>query len=253
LPRNELIQRLPRWLRDRLDLHHTRINEVVGQAARATRPGERLLDAGAGEAKYKPRFPHVRYTGIDLAIGDAAWDYSKLDVTGNLLHLPFRDGTFDAALCFEVLEHIPEPQRLIHELGRVMRSGARLYFSTPMSWHQHQKPHDYFRYTSFGLRYLLEQGGFEVLELRPTGGYFWFLSIQFQMLSLWVFPQRQSAAVRLVLLPLKVLVQSIFFLFLPMVCYYLDRLDRQKDQTMAWTGVARRRPRSAALSSPEQT
>ena len=211
------------------------------RAAEDARPGQRLLDAGAGEGRYKVYFEHLRYVGIDLAVGDTAWDYSALDVVGDLGRLPFRDGAFDLALCLEVLEHLPEPQRALAELGRVLRSGGRLYFSVPMSWHQHQKPHDYFRYTSFGLRYLLDRAGFDVEELQPTGGYFWFLSIQFQMLSLWVFPTRQGKWLRLALLPLKIVMQLIFFLFLPLLCYYLDRLDRQKDQTMAWTGMAVRR------------
>lgn len=232
---------MPGWLRERLDLHHTRIDELVAQAAQAARPGERLLDAGAGEGRYKARFDHLRYIGVDLAIGDATWDYAGLDVVGDLIRLPFGDGAFDLALCLEVLEHLPEPQQVLAELARVLRPGGRLFFSVPMSWHQHQKPHDYYRYTSFGLRYLLDRAGFDVEDVRPTGGYFWFLSIQFQMLSLWVFPARQGRWLRLALLPLKVVVQLVFFLLLPLLCYYLDGLDRQKDQTMAWTGTAVRR------------
>jgi hypothetical protein len=40
---------------------------------------------------------------------------------------------------------------------------------------------------------------------------------------------------------LKVVIQLVFFILLPLLCYYLDSLDRQKDQTMAWTGAAIRR------------
>jgi SAM-dependent methyltransferase len=241
LPRRELLAAMPRWLRERLDLHHTRIDELVRRAAQDAPPGERILDAGAGEGRYKAYFAHLNYAGIDLAVGDTAWNYSGLDVVGDLGQLPFRAGAFDLALCLEVLEHLPEPQQALTELARVLRSGGRLYFSVPMSWHQHQKPHDYFRYTSFGLRYLLDRAGFDVCELRPTGGYFWFMSIQFQMLSLWLFPAHQGKWLRLALLPLKVVVQLVFFLLLPLLCYYLDGLDRQQDQTMAWTGAAVRR------------
>lgn len=237
-PRQRLLSRMPRWLRERLDLHRTRINELVQQAARDAAPGLRLLDAGAGESRYRAHFRHLRYIGVDLAVGDPEWDYSGLDVIGDLAVLPFADATFDVVLCLEVLEHVREPQRVLEELHRTLRAGGRLYFSVPMSWHQHQKPYDYYRYTSFGLRYLLDRAGFDVHQLRPTGGYFWFLSIQFQMLSVWAFPKPQSRLQWLALLPLKVVVQAIFFVLLPLACYYLDRLDRQKDQTMAWTGVA---------------
>jgi SAM-dependent methyltransferase len=239
--RQRLLQGMPRWLRDRLDLHHTRINELVSRASREASPGQRVLDAGAGEGRYRPFFGHLVYTGLDLGIGDATWDYTGLDVVGDLLHMPFEDGAFDLALSLEVLEHVTEPRQVLAELSRVVRPGGKLYLSTPMSWHQHQKPHDYFRYTSFGLRYLLNQAGFDIVELRPTGGYFWFLSIQFQMLSLWVFPRKQGFWLRVALLPIKVLVQALFFIVLPLLCYYLDSLDHQKDQTMAWTGIAIRR------------
>jgi SAM-dependent methyltransferase len=237
-PRQRLLARMPPWLRVRLDLHYTGINDLLLQAAQEVRPGQRLLDAGAGEGQYRAYFSHLRYSGVDLAVGDATWDYSGLDVVGDLARLPFGDAIFDAAICLEVLEHLPEPLLALQELHRILRPGGRLYFSVPMSWHQHQKPHDYYRFTSFGLRYLLDRAGFEVNQLRPTGGYFWFLSIQFQMLSVWIFPRQQSRLQRLMLMPLKCLVQAIFFILLPLMCYYLDRLDHEKDQTMAWTGVA---------------
>lgn len=237
LPRSKLLALMPKWLRDRLDLHHTRINQLVEQAGCAAEPGHRILDAGAGEGRYRSAFPHLLYVGIDLAIGDVAWDYSGLDVIGDLVCLPFEDKAFDLALCLEVLEHLPEPLVTLREIQRVLRPGGRLYFSVPMTWHQHQKPHDYYRYTSFGLRYLFEQAGFRVEELRSTGGYFWFMSIQFQMLTYWIFPRQQNRWQRALLLPLKVILQVIFFLLLPLLCYYLDRLDREKDLTMAWTGI----------------
>jgi SAM-dependent methyltransferase len=240
-PRQKMLAALPRWLRDRLDLHHTRINELVMRASRSAKAGQRLLDAGAGECQYKRYFAHVTYTGMDLAVGDVAWNYSQLDVLGDLSHLPMPDNLFDLALCLEVLEHVREPRQVLREIHRTLKPGGKLYVSVPFSWHQHQKPHDYYRYTSFGLHYLFESTGFEVQELRPTGGYFWFLSIQFQFLSLWVFPARQKPWQRIVLFPVKLIVQAIFFILLPLLCYYLDRLDRQKDQTLAWTAIAVKR------------
>lgn len=237
-PRKQVLNHLPHWLRTRIDLHHTRINELIARASQATQPTDRVLDAGAGEGQYRPQFAHARYVGLDLAVGDTSWNYSVLDVIGNLEHLPVPDRTFDTVLCFEVLEHLREPYQVLKEIQRVLSPTGHLYFSVPMSWHQHQKPHDYFRYTSYGLKYLLEKSGFEVVELRPTGGFFWFLSIQFQMMSMWVFPNSPSTTVHVLLLPIKLVFQMVFFIGLPLLCYYLDGLDKYKDQTMAWTGIA---------------
>jgi SAM-dependent methyltransferase len=241
LPRQKILAALPHWLRDRLDLHHTRINELVSRASRSAKRGQRLLDAGAGECRYKQHFKHLAYTGIDLAVGDVNWDYTSVDVIGDLSRLPMADNVFDLALCLEVLEHVREPRQILTEIQRALKPGGKLYISVPFSWHQHQKPYDYYRYTSFGLRYLLEATGFEVEELQPTGGYFWFLSIQFQFLSLWIFPLQQTKLQRVLLLPVKVIVQAIFFVLLPLLCFYLDRLDRQKDQTLAWTAIGVKR------------
>lgn len=251
-PRQRLLRTMPDWLRRRLDLHHACIDQLIARASRNTAPGHWLLDAGAGEGRYRPAFSRARYVGVDLAVGDAEWDYSHLDVMGSLLDLPFAAESFDAALCMEVLEHVPEPAQVLAEIGRVLKPGGKLYFSVPMLWHQHQKPHDYFRYTSFGLRYLLERAGFEVLELRPMGGYFWSLSLQLQMISLWLFPRNQSTLVRALLLPIKALVQIVFLIALPLLLYYLDPLDRQKDQTMAWTGIAQRRGSARDLAAERE-
>jgi hypothetical protein len=50
--------------------------------------------------------------------------------------------------------------------------GGLLLVAAPHEWEVHQPPHDYFRYTRYGLRYLLEKAGFEVCDLRPAGGFF---------------------------------------------------------------------------------
>ena len=41
-----------------------------------------------------------------------------------------------------------------------------LLIAAPHEWEVHQAPHDYFRYTRYGLAYLLEQAGFEVVRDR---------------------------------------------------------------------------------------
>ena len=189
---------MPRWLRERLDLHHHAHSTSLCVGPLRTRtPVSASWMPVPGKVDTRRTSSASITSASTWRSAIRRWNYSGLDVVGDLGQLPFCAGTFDLALCLEVLEHLPEPQQALTELARVLRSGGRLNFSVPMSWHQHQKPHDYYRYTSFGLRYLLDRAGFDVCELRPTGGYFWFLSIQFQMLSLWVFPARQAKWLRL--------------------------------------------------------
>jgi SAM-dependent methyltransferase len=76
--------------------------------------------------------------------------------------LPFRDGSFDAAVCTEVLEHVADPRGVLHELARVVRPGGRVVVTVPFVFHYHEDPRDYRRYTPVGLGAALDEAGFDV-------------------------------------------------------------------------------------------
>jgi SAM-dependent methyltransferase len=135
-----------------------------------------VLDAGAGEGQYASLFPAQRYIGVDLGIGDTAWSYRDLDAVADLSALPFPAGTFDACLNVVTLEHVREPAQVLSELFRTLKPGGRLLLITPHEWEEHQEPHDYFRYTRYGLDYLLRRCGFAEIAIRPVGGFFRLLS-----------------------------------------------------------------------------
>ena len=236
--RNPLPSIFPLWFQERAEVDNHRLYEFMAHTSQLLSGSDWVLDAGAGEGKYKEDFAHTRYVGVDLGVGDTQWDYSGLDVISTLEALGFADAVFDAVLCTQVLEHVPEPHVVLEELWRVLRSGGQLFLSAPQSWHQHQKPHDYYRYTSFGLRYLLERSGFEVLSIDNMGGYFWFLSFQLQMINYWAFPKGERG--RLLTLPFRALFGFFFQLICPLVLFYLDRFDRIKDETFGYVCVARK-------------
>jgi len=167
-----LAYRLPRALRRHVLHFECEIEEAVVSFAAALPPGARVLDAGAGEGQYAGHFGRQRYCAVDLGVGDRGWDYSRLDALADLTALPFPSATFPAALLIVTIEHLREPACALSELARVLCPGGSLLVAAPHEWEVHQAPHDYFRYTAHGLRYLLEKAGFEVRELRPAGGYF---------------------------------------------------------------------------------
>ena len=82
---------------------------------------------------HKHYFAAQRYCGLDLGIGDQAWDYSRLDVLGDLETLPFPDATFEAAINIVTLEHVLHPARVICELGRVLAPGGRFLLVAPLA------------------------------------------------------------------------------------------------------------------------
>jgi SAM-dependent methyltransferase len=235
--RGRLLPRfLPQWFHKRVEVSAYILNEFVEQVCASLPPGALVLDAGAGEGQYKADLAHTRYVGIDLAVGDSAWNYHGLDVVGNLSRLPFATDVFDAVLCTQVLEHVPEPFEVLQEIQRVLKPTGRLFLSAPQSWHQHQKPHDYYRYTSFGLRYLLQKAGLSVESMRPMGGYFWYLAFQLQNINYWLFPRGMKG--RAWTWPLRALFGFVFQFALSLPLFYLDRLDRIKDETFGYVCIA---------------
>ena len=203
------------------------IEAAVSAFARDLPEGARVLDAGAGEGQYRRFFPRQRYCGIDLAVGDANWNYSGLEVRGDLAALPFSDGSFAAALNIVTLEHVTEPARVVCELARVLAPGGRLLLIAPHEWEEHQQPHDYFRYTRFGLDYLLRRAGFGAIEIRPVGGIFRLVG------------RRLLNTIQFLPLPLAVL------LFLPLaipgfLLPLLDFLDQRRNFTLGYICYARK-------------
>jgi SAM-dependent methyltransferase len=173
-----------------------------------------------------------QYYGVDLAVGDAQWNYRDLDVIADLIALPFREGTFAAALNVVTLEHLREPQRALAEIARTLAPGGRLLLAAPHEWEVHQAPHDYFRYTRFGLQYLLEQAGFDAIEIRASGGYFRLVARRL-LNGLQFF----TGGVRwLGFLPAAILLVPPA-LILP----FLDTLDRERNFTAGYICTARKR------------
>jgi len=165
-------ERLPAFLRRHILHFESAIDDALEGFAQPVVAGERVLDAGAGECRHARYFPSARYCGVDLAVGDSAWNYRGLDAIADLAALPFRDGAFAACINIVTLEHVREPHRVLRELSRVLGPDGRLLLVVPHEWEVHQAPHDYFRYTRHGVAYLLEQAGFERIEIHPVGGYF---------------------------------------------------------------------------------
>jgi SAM-dependent methyltransferase len=224
--------RLPRFLRRHILRFETDIEDAVRAFAAALPAQARVLDAGAGEGQYAHYFARHRYCGVDLAVGDAAWNYSRLDVIADLTALPFRSGAFDAAIHLVTIEHLREPGRALAEIARSLTPGSVLLAAAPHEWEVHQAPHDYFRYTRYGLAYLLEAAGFENLEIRASGGYFRLLARRL-LNGLQFF----TGGIRwLFFIPAAILVVPPA-LILP----FLDFLDRDRNFTLGYICTARKR------------
>jgi SAM-dependent methyltransferase len=144
----------------------------------------RLLDFGCGRKPYENLFAVSEYVGLDLEQTGHDHRNSKVDVFYDGKYIPFPDESFDALFCAEVLEHVFDPEPVLAEIHRVLKPGATALLTVPFCWNEHEVPFDYARYSTFGIKHLLEKNGFEVLEVQRSGN---FVQVNFQLWALYFY------------------------------------------------------------------
>jgi SAM-dependent methyltransferase len=124
-----------------------------------------LLDVGCGGKPYRNLFAHGgNYIGLEFDTPESrAANCADYFYSGNTF--PFEDDSFDGVICNQVLEHVFNPDQFLQEILRVLKPDGKLLLSVPFVWDEHLQPMDYGRYSSFGLRSLLERHGFAVMEM----------------------------------------------------------------------------------------
>lgn len=129
--------------------------------------GNLVVDVGCGWQPYKIYFKHFdHYVGLDLDANRHPTVVSTADC------LPLSNRVVDVIICTEVIEHTREPKQVCCELARVLKPGGGYFLSAPMSWNLHYEPYDYYRFTRYGLVYLMEEAGLEVEKVIRIGGLF---------------------------------------------------------------------------------
>lgn len=144
----------------------------------------RLLDFGCGSMPYKNLFNVQSYFGVDVFNESHSHEKEPVSVFYDGDNLPFKDGTFDSVFSSEVFEHVFELDNILDELGRVLKPNGTALFTVPFVWDEHEIPHDFGRYTSFGIRYLLEKHGFKVVASEKSTK---FLETVFQLWNLYIY------------------------------------------------------------------
>jgi SAM-dependent methyltransferase len=131
-----------------------------------------ILDFGCGSKPYESLFVNASsYTGVDIEVSGHSHEHSKVDVYYDGKTLPFPDEHFDAVVSFEVFEHVFNIDETLREIRRVLKPGGQILITTPFAWDEHEIPYDFARYTSYGIRNILERNSFDVLEIKKTTTY----------------------------------------------------------------------------------
>lgn len=165
------------------------VEKVLGEVPARSK----LLDAGAGEQKYRSFCSHLEYYSQDNTVYDGqgdgrggqvdGWTYGPTDYVCDIVSIPAESGSFDAILCTEVLEHLPDPIAAVKELTRLLRPGGILLITAPFCSFTHFSP--YFYSTGFSQHwyiYHLKRLGFTDIELTPNGNFFEYLAQEIRRL-----------------------------------------------------------------------
>jgi SAM-dependent methyltransferase len=143
----------------------------------------RVLDVGCGRKPYRKLFPATAYVGLEIDTPEnRARNWADAFYQGE--SFPFPDQSFDNVVCNQVLEHVFQPDLFLREVYRVVKPGGNMLISVPFAWDEHEQPRDYARYSSFGLRYLLENAGFQVIEQRKLSAD---VRVLFQLINAYLY------------------------------------------------------------------
>jgi SAM-dependent methyltransferase len=179
---------------------------------------QRVLDFGAGSSPYRSLIHCDEYIRVDFDSKGHPHDKEEKAIMYDGKRIPFRDGYFHSILATEVLEHIFNLEEILQELHRVLRHRGVILITKPFMCATHEIPNDCSRYTEYGIRYLLEKNGFEIITYRKIG-----TSIQSQM-QMFMSYLDSYVICKFNKLKLYNVVAPVVFTFLNLWCMFLNWL-----------------------------
>lgn len=131
----------------------------------------RLLDLGCGKVPLFEMYKDYIIDNMCVDWDNTLHDNKYVDVTCDLSgNLPFEEEQFETIILSDVMEHLPNPEKLWKEMFRLLAPGGKVLLNVPFLYWIHEAPHDYYRYTEFAVKRFAELSGFSIILLEPIGG-----------------------------------------------------------------------------------
>jgi ubiquinone/menaquinone biosynthesis C-methylase UbiE len=193
----------------------------------------KLLDIGCGNKPYLKwqLEQNCEVTGCDIEQSSER----VVDIICPATNIPLPDNSFDTIFSSQVLEHVADHGTMLNECYRLLKPGGHLILSAPMFWEHHEEPYDFFRFTKYGFKFLLESRGFKIENLQPSGGK-WALLGQIKLSNYNSFFKKRKGL-------LSNFFQLIYFAlpirFINNLIYrWLDKMDPDDSATLNYVVVA---------------
>lgn len=226
---------IPDFIRKRADAETFGIIKFMEFTEKRIKPSDKVLDAGAGSCPYKRFFSHAKYESTDSS------SKNRHDFICSLDKIPRPDNFYDVIINTQVLEHVEYPQNVINEFFRLLSPGGQLFLTAPQGWGLHEEPYHFFNFTKYGLESLFKHAGFKVIFIEPRGGIFWYLGYRIRTVPYYIFSQYKGSTefksrfLGYILFPIYLLAKPICEYLIPLLFFYLDRLDRKQGYTLGYS------------------
>jgi ubiquinone/menaquinone biosynthesis C-methylase UbiE len=238
------------WLRESRIFNFNQVerDRWIEQQAASVPSGATVLDMGAGSAPYRHLFQHCTYHTQDFAKllpeqlrGKTG--YQPLTYECDITKIPVEDGFYDAILCTEVIEHVPEPIKVLQEMRRILKPGGRIIMTAPLGSGIHQEPyHFYGGYTPFWYQKFLTDLGFDHICIESNGGFFRHYGQESIRFFRMAAPGRMFKGWfgKVLWTPVWLCSAAWFAVICPLLCYFIDSRDQDQGFTIGYHVLARK-------------
>jgi len=230
------------------------IDKLLSQIKVSKKERSVALDAGAGNQNKKP---YLVSKGYEYESCDFEHVFDK-NAISTLTHvcsveqMTMPDCKYDLIISIQVLEHLKDPEKAISEMYRVLSPGGLIFLSTNFLYPEHGSPHDYFRFTKYGLIALFARNRFNLLAIESHGGFLAMCAQFFHEAPSYfrnyiifgcVNPLKENKP-KINRLPLLLIVIIPLFLFnlffqaLAFVLHFLDRFDKNQRYSLGYSVIA---------------
>lgn len=144
----------PQWLMN--------IDNPLGkkQIGKMVRKGT-LLDVGCSDKSLRSHISSkIKYIGLDYLTTASQFYETRPHIYGDAQALPFLSASIDTVTLLDVLEHIPDASLALAEAFRVLKPNGRVIASMPFLYPIHDEPFDFQRWTTHGIKKMVENCGF---------------------------------------------------------------------------------------------